>query len=741
MKFSERLSFFFDRKKDLKRRNKMIKIFRYLKSSIVSILAIILLLFVQAWCDLTLPEYTSRIVNVGVQQSGIENAAIQVVGETTLNRFLLFLDEEDQKYILSSYEKKGTYHKEQLFHLKEHVNEEKVSELLKKPMLIISYSSSEEASKMLKLPAGADLFEMLEVMPVEQKEKMMKQVDENLKKIPDTIMDQAAISFVKTELIRVGVDTDQMQTNYIFITGAKMLGLALIIMLDGILIVFIGSKMAARLAKTLREKIFHKILDFSKTEMKELGSSSLITRTTNDIQQVQGVIVFLLRVVFYAPIIAVGGLIKAMNTNASMTYIIGIAVFAISVLVIFMFGIAMPKMKKMQKMVDKINQVTREILTGLPVVRAFSNEKHEEKRFDQTNDRLTKVTRFIGRTMSFMMPAMMFIMNMICILIVWKGANGVDSGTMQVGDIMAYIQYTMQIIMAFLMISMMSIMLPRASVSAKRINEVLEHDIAVEDPKQEAIFDPKKKGVVEFQNVCFRYPDADYDVLTDINFKATPGHTVAFIGSTGSGKSTVVNLIPRFFDVTKGKILVDGVDIRDVKTSVLRDKIGFVPQKGVLFTGTIESNIKYGNDEITDEMMIESARIAQATEFISSKELSYQDPISQGGTNVSGGQKQRLAIARALAKDPDIFIFDDSFSALDFKTDATLRRELAGITKDKTVLIVAQRISTIMNADLIIVLDEGKIAGTGTHQDLMKTCDVYREIALSQLSKEELDYE
>lgn len=719
----------------------MLKVFRYLKSSILSILAIILLLFLQAWCDLTLPEYTSKIVNVGVQQSGIENAAITEMGESAYQKIMLFLDEKDQKYVAKSYEKDGSYKDETIYKRKDGVDQEKLGDILAEPMMLISYASDPEASKMLQLPEGVDLFQMLSVMPEAQKKEMMKEIDKKMEEIPETIVDQAAVAYSKTELIRIGVDTDQMQTNYIFITGAKMLGLALIIMLDGILIVFIGSRMAARLSKTLREKVFHKVLDFSKTEMKELSASSLITRTTNDIQQVQMVIVFLLRVVFYAPIIAVGGLIKAMNTNASMTYIIGIAVLSISILVIVMFGIAMPKMKKMQKMVDRLNQVTREILTGLPVVRAFANEKHEEERFDGVNDRLTRLTRFVGRTMSFMMPAMMFIMNMICLLIVWKGANGVDTGTMQVGDIMAYIQYTMQIIMAFLMISMMSIMLPRASVSAKRINEVLEHDIAIKDPKGKKAFDPKKRGTVEFKNVCFRYPDADYDVLTDINFVAEPGKTTAFIGSTGSGKSTVVNLIPRFFDVSKGSILIDGVDIREVGVHELRDKIGFVPQKGVLFSGTIESNIKYGNDHITDKMMKESARVAQATEFIEAQEKGYQAPISQGGTNVSGGQKQRLAIARALAKDPDIFVFDDSFSALDFKTDAKLRAELAKITKKKTVLIVAQRISTIMNADEIIVLNEGEVAGKGTHQELMKTCDVYREIALSQLSKEELDYE
>ena len=720
----------------------MFKVFRYLKSSLISILCIILLLFLQAWCDLTLPEYTSKIVNVGVQQGGIENAAILHVGESTYQKLLWFLNEEDRNFIQTQYEKSNdTYKQEVIYDLKDQKEIEKIHDVFKKPMLILSYMNDEKAKQMLSIPAGVDMETMLLQMSASQKQELEKNINEKLEQIPDTIIDQASVAFVKSEYQRIGIDTDAIQTHYIFITGLKMLGLSLVIMAVGILIVFIGSRMAAKLAQTLRQKVFEKVIGFSKTEMKELGSSSLITRTTNDIQQIQGIVVFLMRIVFYAPIIAVGGLIKAWNTNASMTYIIGIAVLAISVLVIILFSVAMPKMKIMQKFVDKLNQVTREILTGLPVVRAFANEKHEEKRFDEVNLDLTKVSRFIERVMAFMMPAMMFIMNMICLLIVWKGANGVDAGTMQVGDIMAYIQYTMQIIMAFLMISMMSIMLPRASVSAKRINEVLEHDTVIKDPKKKKEFDPKQRGIVEFKNVCFRYPDADYDVLTDINFKALPGETTAFIGSTGSGKSTIVNLIPRFFDVSKGQILVDGVDIRDVNTKDLRDKIGFVPQKGVLFSGTIESNIKYGKENISDKEMKKAATIAQATEFIDGLEKKYQSPISQGGTNVSGGQKQRLAIARALAKNPDIFVFDDSFSALDFKTDAKLRGELSKITKDKTVLIVAQRISTIMNAEQIVVLDEGNVVGIGKHQDLMKNCSVYREIALSQLSKEELNYE
>lgn len=718
----------------------MIKIFKYLKSSIISILCIIVLLFLQAWCDLTLPEYTSKIVNVGVEQGGIESAAIEKIGKSSLDNILLLLKKKDKEFIISSYKKNGKYDNEDIYVLKSNVSKDKVSDILSKPMLIMSYMNDKNAKKMLNINEDIDIYAMLSNMPEIEKEKLRLSIDERLKDMPDSIILQSAIMYEKSEYKRIGIDTDKLQIDYIVDAGIKMLLLALFIMIDGILIIFIGSRMAAKLGSVLREKVFRKVMSFSKTEMKMLGSSSLITRTTNDIQQIQNIIVFLFRIVFYAPIIAIGGIVKVWNMNSDMTYIIWIAVGSIFLLIIVLFGMAMPKMKLVQKYVDKVNQVTREILSGLQVVRAFSNEKHEEDRFDKVNDDLTKLTRFIGRTMSFMMPAMMFIMNMICLLIVWKGANGVDNGTMQVGDIMAYIQYTMQIIMSFLMISVMGIMLPRASVSAKRINEVLEYKVVVKDKKDYQKFNSKNKGIVEFKNVCFRYPDADYDVLTDINFKAMPGKTTAFIGSTGSGKSTIVNLIPRFFDVTRGEILVDGVNIKDVKMKDLRDKIGFVPQKGVLFSGTIESNIKYGNDKISDKAMKDAASIAQATEFINTLDKKYKSSISQGGTNVSGGQKQRLAIARAIAKDPDIFIFDDSFSALDFKTDAILRKELATITKNKTVLIVAQRISTIMNAEQIVVLDEGNVAGIGTHDELMKDCKVYQEIALSQLSKEELDY-
>lgn len=719
----------------------MIKIFKYLKSSIVSVLAIILLLFVQAYLDLTLPDYTSKIVNIGVQQAGIEDAAITEIGESSLNHLLLFMSDDDKNYIMDSYTKSDDINGEKIYKLKKDADKNKINDIYRKPMTIISFlnqSDKSETSISFNIPEGMDLYSALAVMPEDKKEEMLNGIDEKIKDVPDTILNQAAITYVKSEYTRINVDVNKIQMNYLFKTGAMMVLIALAIMVDGILIVLIGSRMAAKLAKTLREKVFTKTVYFSKNEMKGFGQSSLITRTTNDIQQVQGVIVFLLRVVFYAPIIGVGGVIKAMNTNSSMTYIIAVALISILVVMITLFAIAMPKFNVIQKMIDKLNLVSREILSGLPVIRAFSNEKHEEERFDKANKDLTSVSLFINRAMSFMMPIMMVIMNLVCVFIVYKGAYGVDNGSMQVGDIMAYIQYTMQIIMAFLMISMMSIMLPRANVSAKRIIEVIETDNIVKEKENPVVLGDHIKGVVKFNNVSFRYPDADYDVITDIDFTANPGETTAFIGSTGSGKSTVVNLLPRFYDVTGGSITIDGVDIRDLSLHELRDKIGFVPQKGILFTGSIKENIRYGNKKVKDIDIINALAVAQA-DFIKNLKGGVNYKIAQGGTNVSGGQKQRLSIARAIAKNPNIYVFDDSFSALDFKTDAKLRQELAKIVKNKTVLIVAQRISTIMNADKIIVLNEGNIVGIGTHKELMKKCKIYKEIALSQLSKEELE--
>lgn len=722
----------------------MLKIFKYLKSSIISVIAIIGLLFIQAYLDLTLPDYTSKIINIGVQQGGIEDAAIEKISETSINKLILFMDSDDSKYILDNYKIADDLYKgEVIYELDKSADTKKISKVFSKPMTIISFMENSKKDSntdiSLGLPEGMDIYTALSFMKEDEKEELFNSIDDSLKEIPDTIINQAAVSYVKEEYKNIGIDTSSIQMNYILKVGLIMVGIALAALIDGILIVYIGSRMAARLARSLRKKVFRKVVGFSKSEMKEFGQSSLITRTTNDIQQVQMVIVFLMRVVFYAPIIGIGGVIKAMNTNSSMTWIIGVAVATIIVVVLVLFAIAMPKFNMVQKLIDKLNLVTREILTGLPVIRAFSNEKHEEKRFEDANKRLTKVNLFVNRAMSFMMPIMMLIMNFVALAIVYKGASGVDAGTMQVGDIMAYIQYTMQIIMAFLMISMMSIMLPRASVSAKRIVEVIETDNVIKESENPKDFDDTKRGLVEFRNVSFRYPDADYDVVTDINLVANPGEVTAFIGSTGSGKSTIINLIPRFYDVTGGELLIDGVNVKDVNTHELREKIGFVPQKGVLFTGTVKDNIRYGNENITDKDIDKAINIAQAKEFVAKLKGGTNYDISQGGTNVSGGQKQRLSIARAIAKSPEIYVFDDSFSALDFKTDAKLRRELAKVTKDKTVLIVAQRISTIMDADKIVVLDEGKIVDIGKHKDLLENCKIYKEIALSQLSKEELE--
>ena len=547
-------------------------------------------------------------------------------------------------------------------------------------------------------------------------------------------------SKIVNEGIQPIVEGGKAQSNYILITGIKMIGIALLSMSCAVAIMFLSSRVAANLGRTLREKVFKKVLCFTRKEFMEFSTASLITRTTNDVQQIQMLITMLFRTIVYAPIMGIGAFIRVLtNSNNSMAWVIGAAIACIIAIVLVLFIIAMPRFKKLQELVDRLNLVSREILTGLPVIRAFNTEKKEEERFDNANTNLMKTNKFVNRTMSIMMPALMFVMNSVMLLIVWVGAGKVDEGIMQVGDIMAFIQYTMHIVISFLVISMISIMLPRAAVSARRINEVLETEASIKDKEETKEFVEDKKGYVEFKNVSFRYPDADTEILEDITFTAKPGETTALIGSTGSGKSTVVNLIPRFYDVTGGELLIDGVNIKDVAQKELRSRIGFVPQRGVLFSGTIESNIKYGNNTMSDEQMKKAAEIAQATDFIERKEKGFNSEIAQGGNNVSGGQKQRLSIARALAIDPEIIVFDDSFSALDFKTDSKLREELSKQTKGKTVIIVAQRISTILNADQIIVLDEGKIVGKGTHKELMQNCEEYKEIAMSQLSEKELE--
>ena len=766
----------------------MIKVLKNLKESWISVIVIVLLLIIQAAGDLTLPDYTSKIVNVGIQNGGIENVTPEVIRKSEMENLLIFTDDDDK--ILSSYEviskenlDNNEYEKllkkypilenEDLYKIKKISSSEQneLDSLIAKPLMMLSSLENEETAEQMKqqmleqLSSSAQtesntqmqaqmleqqkaviqsmsLMEIIKQMPKEQLDEMLETVNQKLDDMQESILEQATIQEVKNEYKAIGMDTDSIQNQYIIIAGLKMLGISLIIMISAILIMCLSARVAAKLAKTLREKVFKKVLSFSNKEFAEYSTASLITRSTNDIQQIQGLIAILFRVLVYAPIIGVGGFLRVLNqSDNSMAWIIGVAILAILFVVGTLFIIAMPRFKKLQQLIDRLNLVAREILTGLPVIRAFNTEKKEEKRFDEANVDLTKTNLFVNRAMSFMMPTLMLIMNGISLLIVWVGADGIDNGTMQVGNMMAFIQYTMQIVMSFLMISMVSIMLPRASVSANRINEIIETDEEIKDSKEPKKLNPSKKGLVEFKNVSFRYPDSDEEVLSDISFTAEPGKTTAIIGSTGSGKSTIVNLIPRFYDITSGNLLIDGVDIKDISNKDLRKIIGFVPQKGILFSGTIESNIKYGNPNMSDEQMIEAAQIAQATEFIESKPEKYQEPIAQGGSNVSGGQKQRLSIARAIAIDPEILVFDDSFSALDFKTDSILRAELAKKTQDKTVIIVAQRINTILNADQIIVLEDGKVVGKGTHEELIKNNETYKQIALSQLSAEELNIE
>ena len=757
----------------------MLKIFKHLRNSSFIIFIIILLLAGQASCELSLPTYTSNIINIGIQQSGIENSVPEVIRKSEMDKLFIFLSDKNKNTILNNYKllNKNSLSDEEynkykdsypalsdeeiyLLNTKDKDIIKKLDNILGKPELIVyGLESDDESAKMIQQQMknnmtsnmsisnanqnleNMDMFAMLQSMPKKQKNNLIKEMDNQLINLPDAMISQSAVSFVKNEYNEIGIDTGKLQTQYILTTGAEMIGITILSVVAAITVGFLASRVGASLGRTLRSKTFEKVMRFSSKEMTEFSTASLITRSTNDIQQIQQMTVMMLRMVFFAPFMAIGGIYKALSTNASMAWIIGVAVLGVVVIVGILFATVMPRFKKLQNLVDRLNLVTREILTGLPVIRAFSTERFEEKRFDGVNKDLTKVNMFVNRMMSCMMPAMMLVMNAISVLIVWVGAKNIDTGAMQVGDMMAFIQYTMQIVMSFLMISMISVMLPRAAVSANRINEVLEKDIIIKEDKNPQAFDASKKGLVEFKNVSFKYPDADEDILHDINFTANSGETTAFIGSTGSGKSTLINLILRFHDVTKGEIKVDGVNIKNVRLHDLREKIGYVPQKGVLFSGTIDSNLRYGKKDATQEDIIKAAKIAQSIDFINDKEDKFDSEISQGGSNVSGGQKQRLSIARAIAKDPEIFIFDDSFSALDFKTDAKLRNALKSETSNSTVLIVAQRISTILDADQIVVLDEGRIVGKGTHKELLKNCEIYKEIALSQLSKEELENE
>lgn len=722
----------------------MLKLMKYLKKSVGSIVLIIGLLFLQAYCDLSLPDCTSKIINVGIQQKGIEDGVPEKIRESSLENLQLFMSQEDKTEISNAYKQEDG-----IYVLHDDITKEErenLNEIFCKPMLMLSgfSSDSEESQEMrsqMGIPEGADPAEVMAQLPPEALAGMTEEMNEKLKDMPESILTQAAVSFVYEEYEDMGEDVDAIQMKYLLISGGKMLFMALIIMMAAISVTFLSARVAASLGHDLRNSIYRKVMSFSSREYHKFSTASLITRSTNDVQQVQMVMAMMFRIVLYAPILGIGGVLRVLQTDASMTWILGVAVVLILAVIILLFMIAMPKFTKLQTLIDRLNLVSREILTGIPVIRAFSREKHEEERFEEANDRLTKTNLFVNRAMTFMMPVMMLIMNGISVLIIYTGAHSVDMGNIQVGDMMAFIQYAMQIIMSFLMITMMSIMLPRAGVAAGRIMEILDTKESIHNPENPQTPEKEEKGTVEFNHVSFAYPGAEEEVLSDITFRAKKGETVAFIGSTGSGKSTLVNLIPRFFDVTAGTIRVDGVDVRNMDLKDLRDRIGYVPQKGVLFSGTIDSNLRYGREDASQEEIRKAARIAQAQEFIDRKEEGMDSPIAQGGSNVSGGQKQRLSIARAVAKQPEIYIFDDSFSALDYKTDVALRKALKEETAEATTLIVAQRISTIIHADQILVLDEGKVAGKGTHKELLKSCEVYQQIARSQLSEEELGNE
>lgn len=719
----------------------MLKLLKYLKRSAGYIVCIMMLLFLQAYCDLSLPTYTSDIVNVGIQQKGIADCVPEELPVSSMEHLKLFMEPEDQ-------EKTDTYYHVQDDHyvLNDSISKEdreSLNDILGRPILALSFftQDSEQVQSLkeqMQLPPQADILDALEQLPPEAFDKILGEIQKQISSMPESIITQMAIAYLQQEYTAMGMDVDQMQIHYLLKIGMQMLGVAFLGMMAAVLVTFLSARVAAVTGHDLRNNIYRKVIGFSNKEYNEFSTASLITRSTNDIQQIQLLTAMIFRIALYAPILGVGGILKVLQTDVSMSWIIALAVGLILVLVLMLFGIAMPRFKKLQVLIDRLNLVTREILTGLPVIRAFSREKHEEERFQEANRNLTRTNLFVNRCMTFMMPAMMLIMNGISVLIIYNGSYAVDSGTMQVGDMMAFIQYAMQIIMSFLMLTMLSIMLPRASVSAGRIAQVLESKTAIHDPEHPKTAVPGMEGTVNFEGVSFSYPGSDEKVLRDITFTAKKGQTVAFIGSTGSGKSTLLNLIPRFYDVSEGSVQVDGVDVRHMSQKDLRDKLGYVPQKAVLFSGTIHSNISYGCPDASREQVEQAAAIAQADSFIMEKPEAYDSPISQGGSNVSGGQKQRLSIARAIARQPEILLFDDSFSALDFKTDSALRKALKKAVKDTTTLIVAQRISTIIHADLILVLDEGRIVGQGTHQELLKNCDVYRQIAMSQLSEEEL---
>ncbi len=738
----------------------MFNLMKFLKPFGWGIFAIFILLFVQAMSDLALPNYLSRIVNIGIQQNGISNAVPEVMREGEMKKIRLFVDETDRSFVDKCYKRlarEGLSGEDYETYLK------KYPLLSREPLYLLSAGDKAETGRLNSLlllpltavytiekngissifpgkdmPGGGDPFAYLDSLPYEEQAALLKAVKEAASRLPAGTANQSAINFIAGEYDAVGIKISGMRTKYIIYTGGFMLLFSLLGAACSITVGFFSARIASGFGRDTRRRVFSRVEHFSNIEFDRFTTSSLITRTTNDIEQIQMFLVMMLRMVFYAPMMAVGGIIMVLREDVSMLWIIAIGVVLIIMLISVEFYVAIPRFRIIQKLVDRLNLVTREILTGLMVIRAFNSQRYQEEKFDRANKELTRTTMFINGIMVIMMPAMMLIMNGAMLAIIWFGAYRIDSGNLQVGSMMAFMQYAMHIIMSFLIVSITFMMMPRAGVSAQRISEVIETESAVKDPERPVKFDPAIKGHVEFQKVAFKYPGADDYVLRDISFKARPGETIAFVGGTGCGKSTLINLIPRFYDVTEGRILIDGADIRDVTQHDLREKIGYIPQKSILFSGTVEGNIRYADEAMPDSDIRKAAEISQAMDFISADEEGFKAEVAQGGMNLSGGQKQRLSIARALARRPDIYIFDDSFSALDFRTDAALRRALRSETKNSTVMIVGQRISTIMNADQIVVIHKGKVAGIGRHGELMEDCDVYRELTLSQLSKEEL---
>lgn len=742
----------------------MKEILKTLAKFLLPILLVVTLVYFQAQFDLKLPEYTAKIVNIGIQQGGVEETVPNVISAKTLDKVLFFSD--DQEYIKNSYKKIGELHfmdyvhdypllkTEDLYLLKDDIDYDELKHKLEQPFIILlALENEEQVNKYVKdilvkngrLPSNVsidnqiDIYQLIKELPESQTKQITQAFINDANKLPDTIIYQSIIKIIKDEYSRIGVNTNDLQTKYIRKTGLEMLGVSLISVAIAITLIYIISQISSRFSCNLRSKLTTKIMSFSNQEFESFSVSSLITRGTNDIQQIQNILMMILRVAIYAPIIGIGAFIKVQGSE--MAWVILLALLLITILFSFILVFVLPKFRQIQKTLDKMNLVVRQILTGMPVIRAFANEEHEEEKFGKVNYDLKSLNLFVNKSMALLYPLMILIMNAISILIIWVGVDKVDYGVMQVGDLIAFINYALLIIRAFIMLSVMSAMFPRSLISIKRISEVFNKKNTIISPKEPIKFGKSNKSSVEFKDVYFRYPDANEDVLKNINFVAKKGTTTAFIGSTGSGKSTLINLIPRFYDITAGKITIDGIDIKDVSIQDLRSKIGYVPQKGQLFSGTIASNIAFGNESLDRRAMGKAAAIAQASEFIKDKKEKYDTPISQGGTNVSGGQRQRLAIARAIAINPDIYIFDDSFSALDYKTDLKLRKELAKVAKNKIIFIVAQRISTVLKADQIVVLDKGSIVGIGNHKKLMKDCPVYKEIAQSQLSKKELKNE